>query len=1297
MTTSDEDHVPVRDGHSSHPRHTAPEEMYWLSHMNQEELRDKYVKLKDDFCTIKNFSCRQEDKIKKLQTKLRKLIADRKKDGSALESTALRIQKLEHEEVIDTLKQSIRDLKLKNEHMEKRLKLSNLQLSSAKKNKPMLFRNVRSRVDSGLKQTKAAQSPHPKVPPRPKSSPPKMSSSSEESSFILSPESVQQNDQMSERVREILEEARERIIRLERERNDLIEQITDIQQTTEDSEYDWQQKLNALEEEVTSLRQALKDRGIREERDSVAIIRAQREAHALTARSTALQEQIVITEEKVVAERSRSSLLQAELDKIHNKFTTLEHQSKEQLQELQHAKGELHQTAEKLSILKKENEQLQKENGQLTKMRLESDQRGKTTEVDSLKLQIAHLESALESDLSERSTFLVRMTQDKEEMVKLEVEAKELRTKNLELQEQLQKMHQKLELYDKAGLLNLNANELASVLSKDKERNTDAISYEEFEKLRQSHSELQLLYREKTLELERTSQALARHATTYKSLKDEIDKVNQESEKKAQSLNSTIKSLKEMIKRRDEQSDKLGQQILMLTDKSIKDKLEGLSQDVIQNVKLSKHDNMLEFHIESVSFEMDDFSQLKSFVSWTVPFSLEDPLQHTNVAIGKFAHFKYSSLYKFHMNYRNLESLRDDFVTASVYILLESGHPAKVGECQLTFCEVLEHPRNTLHGTVPITACLDDADELKHLLPDLEKKIDKAIGTLSYWFRLQRPCEKIIFQHLQNVGALSSQHSEYQLPQTVSNMIKSENPVAMRHKEKYSEGLGYSLAPEGNVVKSKEEKVIQTDLYPDAEGNPPNGGSLMGAEDSRWSKQKSNLSSDKQSKKPFLVHRKKGTSEIVTEFQETKEESLENRHSRTSSPSSTGTYNVESPSHKSPEINSPSSTGTYNIEVNTSKNADERPSSSKANDPLNRKRSLASSELKNLVGDSDVNQEEEGSGLSQSSRASSKADIAKVPPQKPPRTFVHKEEYSRPGTSKSFNTATEKQMSKEEEEEEFLVKESSIADSEGNDTMFEESASSSDSSEKSLHDKVHIKGKMKSSRNELGKDYDDDGEERQIQKVKNSRTDQLRSDSKSGLRSQSQKSIDPFSPSRSSTVSDSEGVVTVRPKKSKAKNSVIYIEVCSLTIFTDSSVMQDPLVKFLFVDYHGFLDLPPEKLETPQSLPKPLSGCALNFSFGQEFNVDEKLYPSRRKALEELMRNRGFIKFTVTSEPPEELQDTQDCQDLGYAYVNLHDLLKKGQDLQEEDLVVENAEDGSVMGSLKITIHILHVLRQLEY
>lgn len=60
------------------------------------------------------------------------------------------------------------------------------------------------------------------------------------------------------------------------------------------------------------------------------------------------------------------------------------------------------------------------------------------------------------------------------------------------------------------------------------------------------------------------------------------------------------------------------------------------------------------------------------------------------------------------------------FPSVSVYILLDSGHPAKVGECQITFCEVLDHPRNTLHGTVPVLLAHDDADEAQHLPSGLD-------------------------------------------------------------------------------------------------------------------------------------------------------------------------------------------------------------------------------------------------------------------------------------------------------------------------------------------------------------------------------------------------------------------------------------------------------------------------------------------------------------------------------------------------------------------------------------------------
>lgn len=117
------------------------------------------------------------------------------------------------------------------------------------------------------------------------------------------------------------------------------------------------------------------------------------------------------------------------------------------------------------------------------------------------------------------------------------------------------------------------------------------------------------------------------------------------------------------MRRKDERCDKLETQILTLTNQRMKETVEELGSSLTQTVGLGKHDNVLEFHIDRVVFDPPEFSHLKTFVSWTVPFSLEDPLQHTNVVRGSEANYKYSALYKFQVNSRNLTSLREDTVT----------------------------------------------------------------------------------------------------------------------------------------------------------------------------------------------------------------------------------------------------------------------------------------------------------------------------------------------------------------------------------------------------------------------------------------------------------------------------------------------------------------------------------------------------------------------------------------------------------------------------------------------------------
>ncbi|XP_063876362.1 protein fantom-like isoform X3 [Scylla paramamosain] len=1224
MSTSDDCQVPVKDGQTALPAQTAPEEMYWLRHMSREELLEKLVSLRDDFYTVKKFSCRQEDKIKKLQTKLRKLISDKKKDDKG--GTSFSLKEMEYQEVLETQQLTIRDLRLKTQHLEKKLKLANIQLNSAKKNKPLMFRHVGPKVDSGLKQPRA-----PPVAPRPTPSPPplKASPSSNESSGFNASASIHQTEQlMPERIREILEEARERIVALESERDDLQEQLTERQQAAENAEYEAQQRIASLEDKVTNLKEELHHQGVREERSSVAAVRAERESHTLSARTVALQEQLVATEEKVAAEKLRKDALHLELERMTEKLLGVENQLRGVQEEQQKAAGKLLEVTEKNKVYEKENHQFKSENERLTTLNLNFEQKGLARENERLKAQIAHLESALQSDLSERGSFLEHMTRDKENLARAEEEVKELKEKLASLQEELEKTKVKLNVYDKSGLLKLPDKDPTLLPPK-----VAAPSPKEFERLREAHSELQLLYREKSRELKQLSATVASHSSTYQALQSQVTKVTQESDEKERQLNMTVKSLEETIRRRNDCCDKLEAQILTLTNRGITENLEELSPCLTQTVSLGKHDNVLEFHIDRVVFELPEFSHLKTFVSWTVPFSLEDPLQHTNVARGTEAHYNYSALYKFQINRRNLMSLKEDTVTVSVYILLDSGHPAKVGECHLTFQEVLDHPRNTLHGTQPVVLAHDDAEEAQHLTFLADIIPGQVIGSMSYWFRLQRPSEGAIAQYLRTSGMLLATKREKLLPKQESK-TKKTSTTSVKLKSAADETDENSAAVQISKKKDLHEEILpesEQEHLPVSSGERSSPAKRVECSEKLHESTIEHIPSDSASHSENILH--------GHEYIPTDPVTQQLTRSRSASVSSTGTYNVGSPKKSK----------TY--------------SNSNTDAPKN----LKSMKTKRV--------DSGGSSEDSSTRTYNVED---------PKTSK---------VSGNSNSSTPSKIHRQKSPERADSKSSSGSHSSGRSSKPE--VSSSSSHKKSSPSRVSHSGKGVKS--EVPEERPNTSQMAALplqpspqMSDTDTKAQQLpvsHQDTSSSDGSRQEESKHQLSSSESNNSSDSEGVVAVVSKmsKSKDKHSRIYVEVTSMTLWPDCGILQDPMVELIFVDYHGFLGLPPDQLETPVSLPKNAPDNTLNFNFGQEFIVDKKQYPARVQALTELMGGRGILKFTITSEPSEEMQETHDCQDLGYAYVDLQHIARERQDMVEGELAVESAEDGSQIGVLKVT------------
>ncbi|XP_072135661.1 protein fantom isoform X4 [Mobula birostris] len=183
------------------------------------------------------------------------------------------------------------------------------------------------------------------------------------------------------------------------------------------------------------------------------------------------------------------------------------------------------------------------------------------------------------------------------------------------------------------------------------------------------------------------------------------------------------------------------------------------------------------------------------------------------------------------------------------------------------------------------------------------------------------------------------------------------------------------------------------------------------------------------------------------------------------------------------------------------------------------------------------------------------------------------------------------------------------------------------------------------------------------------------------------------------SVTDSDDCIVPgrQPSCIKQPSEKIRIEIVSLTLSEDSPILKDETIQRLFVEYR-FYNLPAE--ETPLSLPKPCSGQWISYNHSNVIHVDKENNQQRRQflgsVLQGLESNLESIKFTVVSDPPEDEQDLE-CEDIGFAYVNLRELFLKEEDIIEQDIDIVDPQDSTlVTGKLKVTVEALEALRSVN-
>ncbi|XP_063571571.1 X-linked retinitis pigmentosa GTPase regulator-interacting protein 1 isoform X1 [Pongo abelii] len=181
------------------------------------------------------------------------------------------------------------------------------------------------------------------------------------------------------------------------------------------------------------------------------------------------------------------------------------------------------------------------------------------------------------------------------------------------------------------------------------------------------------------------------------------------------------------------------------------------------------------------------------------------------------------------------------------------------------------------------------------------------------------------------------------------------------------------------------------------------------------------------------------------------------------------------------------------------------------------------------------------------------------------------------------------------------------------------------------------------------------------------------------------------------TDSDDVIVPPMSQKYPKADSEKMCIEIVSLAFYPEAEVMSDENIKQVYVEYK-FYDLPLWETETPVSLRKPRAGEEIHFHFSKVIDLDPQEQQGRRQFLFDMLNgqdpDQGHLKFTVVSDPLDE--EKKECEEVGYAYLQLWQILESGRDILEQELDIVSPEDLAIpIGRLKVSLQAAAVLHAI--
>ncbi|XP_061077870.1 protein fantom [Conger conger] len=1237
-----------------------------VSRISREDLEDRFLRLHEENLLLKQHTHKQEDKIKRMATKLIRLLKDRKREeqAGARAAAAAGVRDVELEEMVEELQERVRELEKHNEGLRQRLLAARQQLLvQGRRGAP--YGHVQSRINTGLRRVR-------------ESSPAPAHSSHGKGSRSVELDGRPPQSQQPRYGHSLLDEARAEIRNLENVIESQRGQMDDMDRGVVMLQEELKQKEKESEELLLQLREQQTSGQRLTIKDNVEMIKLQKQLAEKGNACTVLEGRYVQLQENQKSLKASHNALMAKVEEQGSQLKEERLRSlglEKQVQSSSLAQRRVEELQERIQDLEKEKELLKENCDKLFNSAFDvtQEQRWKTRE-QQLKLQVANLEVALKSDLTDKNEILDKIKVERELNEKLSQQNGDLQLRFLEQKQQLDEIKDRMKFFTKES--DIDMAELSEALMLIKVRNTqknkdlgflEKAEAEVQRDLDRTLRELQATQAETVQELEKTRNMLIMQHKINKDYQTEVEAVTRKMEDIKVEYELKLESLAQLLDMRAARIRKLEAQLkdIAYGTKSHVFRAEVTEQDVAdefdETVHLERGENLLEIHVAKAGLTPAALRALGDPEPSTFcTFAFYDfQLQATPVVRGPSPAFGFTSQYTVRVDDLFLQYLQRNSVTLELQLARGLDYQT-VAACQLRLHQILEHS-GKVFGSAPLVGVVGEV---------------QSFGTLEYWLRLRLPMDQAIRLYKERtkaLGYLSFNHREEgQQPSAVPPEASVDDGLnelhvtlhccgGLRAREPHSQPSPYvvyklfdfpdhdtSILPNSNSPQFDDHVAFPVPMTADLDRYLKGEALLLYVFD------------DKETDSHLYL----GKARVPL---------ISLAHDKCI----TGTFELTDPSGQ------PSGTvdvtlkwrGTYlpppgaSMTVEQAKFvAKETPEKLVEPEPKARGRPPVPP----------------ASTARTTDHRHTPAPAAQVPQPKPRQRTTIKEKVPSKKVSFMDNSASE-----------GAVEESHLPPTGAHDTA-QEGPSGLVPQQQAVREKEAEKAEQVTYEEEADEEEVSHFSEGQVASAGYSSSSQ-ESDLSDHLPVLDQDGEDALATDLNESIqSDSDDCIVPgqTDKGRKQPSERIRIEIVSLSLRPDSRVTRDGNIVRLFVEYR-LLDLPSE--ETPLSLPKPQAGQSIHYNYSNVIYVDVENNRPRRELLRSVLRGDSrqleSIKFTVVSDPPEEEQDLE-CEDVGVAFLRVPQILEQQQDLIDINLDIMDVLDSRVvLGSLKVTVEALQALK----